>query len=216
MSMLTGKQINREVERGRICIDPFDPACLNANSYNLKLSNQLLVHEKNLIVHLRQQADWEAYRKFGSQPADWQPLILEPMDMKVKEATIGLCIPEQGLTLWPGALYLAATIETAGADVFIPCIEGRSSVGRLGICVHVTAGFGDLSFSGPANPANWTLELTVVHPIIVYAGVAICQIAFTTPKQDRDLGALPAYKGKYSGQRGPKSSGLWKDFHKEG
>lgn len=72
----------------------------------------------------------------------------------------------------------------------MPFIEGRSSVGRLGISIHVTAGFGDVGFIG-----RWTLEISVIHPIRVYAGVEICQIAFTDIVGEFDL-----YTGRYANQ----------------
>jgi dCTP deaminase len=81
-------------------------------------------------------------------------------------------------------------------------LEGRSSVGRLGLAVHITAGFGDDGFAG-----QWVLELATTHPLKVYPGVAICQVAYTAI-----VGESSAYRGKYQGQRGPVPSGLWKEF----
>jgi dCTP deaminase len=210
MSILTGKQILREVERGRIHINPFHEKRVNPNSYNLRLDSDLLVYEKNYCIH---EYLTEVLKHTGLVPVtlpEW--MRVEPLDMRVEEKTVPLKIPPEGLALFPQVLYLACTIETAGADVFVPAIEGRSSVGRFGMQVHITAGFGDLSFSGPGCPAQWTCEITVVHSAVVYSNVEICQIAFTMPYQDEDLGELPRYKGKYTGQRGPKPSGLWRDF----
>jgi len=87
-------------------------------------------------------------------------------------------------------LYLGTTLEIAGSNCCVPFIEGRSSVGRLGISIHVTAGFGDVGFIG-----RWTLEISVIHPIRVYAGVEICQIAFTDIVGEFDL-----YTGRYANQ----------------
>lgn len=210
MGMLSGPQIREEVRRGTIAIDPFHEAKLNPNSYDLSLDNQLKVYEKNFPVHTHMTRQLEV-RGVAYQPA----LEMAPLDMKAEEATVDLRIdPDAGLVLWPGVLYLACTIETAGSDVFVPSIEGRSSVGRLGLCVHMTAGFGDLGYSGPGRPAQWTCEITVVHPLRVYTEVALCQIVFQTPHHETALGPLPRYAGKYTGARGPKASGLWKDFKK--
>ena len=73
--------------------------------------------------------------------------------------------------LEPDTLYLGRTREFTKTDCFVPMLEGRSSVGRLGLFIHVTAGFGDVGFAG-----YWTLEIFCVQPIRIYAGVEICQI----------------------------------------
>jgi dCTP deaminase len=114
-----------------------------------------------------------------------------------------LYIPKSGRLLYPGGLYLGRTVEHTETKRFVPMIEGRSSVGRLGIFVHVTAGFGDIGFSG-----TWTLEITVVKPVIIYPFVPICQLYFHTVEGDFDL-----YKStKYQGQKKIVSSRFWKDI----
>src|SRR5688572_33064186 len=82
-------------------------------------------------------------------------------------------IPPEGLVLSPNQLYLGRTSERTETHNLVPQIEGRSSVGRLGLFVHVTAGFGDVGFTG-----FWTLEMFGVQPIRIYAGVPICQIFY--------------------------------------
>ena len=82
-------------------------------------------------------------------------------------------IPEDGLVLSPNQLYLARTAERTVTHNLVPQIEGRSSVGRLGLFVHVTAGFGDVGFSG-----YWTLEMFAVQPVRIYPGMPICQIFY--------------------------------------
>jgi len=112
-------------------------------------------------------------------------------------------IPEEGFWIYPGDFYLGATIEYTRTEGFAPFLEGRSSVGRLGLSVHATAGFGDDGFAG-----HWTLEIFTVKPIKIYAGIEICQIAYTTL-----LGERQPYAGKYANQGArPKESGLWRDF----
>lgn len=195
--MLTGPEIYRQIcesrRRGGIVIDPFRESALNPNSYNLRLADKLLIYEKDAQRHqLYTQLTWQTQ-------APWS---VEPLDMAVEEKTVSLTIPKEGLVLWPGILYLGSTVEYTETPEHVPAIEGRSSVGRLGVFVHVTAGFGDQNFKG-----DWTLELAVIRPVRVYAGVDICQISYHEP-----VGRPMPYRGRYQGQRGPKPSGLWRDF----
>jgi len=213
MGLLSGPEIVRQIEKGNIVIDPFDEARLNPNSYNLTMSPQLLAYKAPLVTRDDQlllfQNDWTQSAStppaFDSRAEGvwyWESVAL---DMKKDNPTQQLIIPEHGAMLFPGTLYLAATNEYTETHGFVPCIEGRSSVGRLGMCIHITAGFGDDGFCG-----TWTLEITVVHPLRVYANVPVCQIAYSTLE-----GARRPYVGKYSGQRGPKPSGFWKEFIKK-
>jgi dCTP deaminase len=126
-----------------ILIDPFDEARLNPNSYNLSLHDELLVYEEVVL------------------------------DMRKSNRVERISIPEDGLVLTPNQLYLGRTVERTETHNLVPMIEGRSSIGRLGLFVHVTAGFGDVGFSG-----YWTLEMFAVQPVKIYAGVPICQIFF--------------------------------------
>jgi dCTP deaminase len=126
-----------------IQIDPFDERNLNPNSYNLTLHHELLTYEE---------------------------LVL---DMRRANRVRRVEIPPEGLVLSPNQLYLARTIERTETHGFVPMIEGRSSIGRLGLFVHVTAGFGDVGFCG-----YWTLEMFAVQPVRIYAGVPICQIFY--------------------------------------
>jgi dCTP deaminase len=135
-----------EIQRrlgGDIVIDPFDPVRLNPNSYNLALHDELMVYEEVVL------------------------------DMRRANRVRRIVIPPEGLVLRPGQLYLGRTAERTETRNLVPMIEGRSSVGRLGLFVHVTAGFGDVGFRG-----FWTLEMFAVQPVRVYAGVPICQIFY--------------------------------------
>lgn len=127
----------------KIVIDPFEEANLNPNSYNLTLHNELLTYEEVVL------------------------------DMRQPNRVRRLMIPEEGLVLNPNQLYLGRTIERTETHGFVPMIEGRSSVGRLGLFVHVTAGFGDVGFCG-----FWTLEIFAVQPVRIYPYVQICQIFY--------------------------------------
>ena len=159
-----------------IVIQPFDPKRLNPNSYNLSLHNELLVYENRLL------------------------------DMKVPNPVKTLTIPESGLVLEPDKLYLGRTNEFTQTDRFVPMLEGRSSVGRLGLFIHVTAGFGDVGFAG-----YWTLEIFCVQPIRIYPNVEICQIYY----HDID-GEYDSYSsGKYQNNTGIQPSLLYRDFEKD-
>ena len=158
-----------------IVIQPFDPKRLNPNSYNLSLHNELLVYENRLL------------------------------DMKVPNPVKTLTIPESGLVLEPDKLYLGRTNEFTQTDRFVPMLEGRSSVGRLGLFIHVTAGFGDVGFAG-----YWTLEIFCVQPIRIYPNVEICQIYYHDIQGDYDL----YQSGKYQNNTGIQPSLLYRDFEK--
>src|SRR5438105_13393339 len=126
-----------------IVIDPFDESRLTPNSYKLTLHDELLTYEEVVL------------------------------DMREANRTRRLRIPKDGLVLTPQKLYLGRTVERTETHNFVPMIEGRSSIGRLGLFVHVTAGFGDVGFCG-----YWTLEMFAVQPVRIYAGVPICQIFY--------------------------------------
>ena len=128
-----------------IIIEPFDESQLNPNSVNLRLHDELMIYEE---------------------------LVL---DMKKPSRVRRISIPPEGVTLAPHQLYLGRTLERTETHDFVPMIEGRSSVGRLGLFVHVTAGFGDVGFCG-----FWTLEMFAVQPVRIYPGVPICQIYYHT------------------------------------
>ncbi len=132
-----------------IFINPFSPDQLNPNSYNLKLHHELLVYEDAVL------------------------------DMKKNNPVRKLTIPEEGLVLEPHKLYLGRTVETIKSEFYVPKLEGRSSIGRLGIVVHLTAGLGNIGSTG-----HWTLEITCVQPVRIYPNVAICQIYFHEIKGD--------------------------------
>jgi len=123
--------------------------------------------------------------------------------MKKENTATKIIIPEEGMILQPGKLYLGRTIEYTETDSFVPMLEGRSSIGRLGLFVHITAGFGDVGFSG-----YWTLEMFCVQPIKIYPGIQICQIFYHTIQGEYEL-----YKsGKYQKNQGIQPSLLFKDF----
>jgi len=174
--MLTGLEIRKQVEAGRIEIEDFRELQLNPNSYNLRLDDELFVY-KDFVL-----------------------------DMKKPNQGRFVKIPDGGLVLEPGVLYLGSTKERTFTEDYVPMLEGRSSVGRLGLFVHVTAGFGDVGFNG-----RWTLELSCVQPIRVYAGVDICQVFFHELTGEKTFYGL---SGKYQNAVGVQPSYLFRDFEK--
>ncbi|MCL1844215.1 MAG: dCTP deaminase [Defluviitaleaceae bacterium] len=171
--MILSGKMIREKIGKEIKITPFNEAAINPNSYNLTLHNELLVYDEEIL------------------------------DMKKPNSTKTLTIPEEGLVLQPGILYLARTNEYTETDKYVPMLEGRSSIGRLGLYVHVCAGFGDVGFKG-----FWTLEIHCVQPIRVYAGVGICQIYYHSIEGEYE----PYISGKYQNNKGIQPSLLYRDF----
>jgi len=171
--MILSGKTIKEKQGKEIIITPFNEKRVNPNSYNLTLHNELLVYESEIL------------------------------DMKKPNATRQLIIPEEGLVIHPGTLYLARTQEYTETYNYVPMLDGRSSVGRLGLFVHVCAGFGDVGFKG-----YWTLEIHCVQPIRIYSGFEICQIYYHTIE-----GAYEPYiSGKYQNNTGIQPSYLYKDF----
>ena len=159
-----------------IVIDPFDEKQINPNSYNLRLHDELLVYEE-IVLDLRRP---NRYRRY--------------------------VIPPEGLVLQPRQLYLGRTLERTETHNYVPMLEGRSSIGRLGLFVHVTAGFGDVGFCG-----FWTLEMFAVQPVRIYAGVPICQIFY-----HEIVGSYTEYTSdKYQHNRDIQPSLLFKELNPE-
>lgn len=125
--------------------------------------------------------------------------------MKKVNKTKSIVIPDEGMLLEPGRLYLGRTYEYTKTDKYVPMLEGRSSIGRLGLYIHVTAGFGDVGFSG-----YWTLEIQCIQPVKIYPMVEICQIYYHSIE-----GEYERYQsGKYQNNSGIQPSMLYKDFEK--
>lgn len=126
----------------------------------------------------------------------------EVLDVKEEQPTVAHLIPKEGFILQPGELYLGHTEERFGSTHHVPMIFGRSSVARLGLFVQITAPLGDLGFLG-----QWTLQLTCVRPLKVYAGMTIGQALFI-----KASGELAQYQGKYQGSVGASASQIFRDF----
>lgn len=123
--------------------------------------------------------------------------------MKKLNPTRRITIPEDGLILQPNRLYLGRTAEFTKTDGFVPMLEGRSSTGRLGLFIHVTAGFGDVGFSG-----YWTLVIFCVQPVKIHAGAEVCQIYYHKIEGGYD----PYCSGKYQNNSDIQPTLMYKDF----
>ncbi len=169
--ILTGPEITDAAGDGRITIEPFCPDQVNPNSYNVRLGETLLAYTDEVI---------DAYRP---------------------NPTRSVHLTSAGYVLQPDQLYLGHTMERVGSDSYVPLLFGRSSVGRLGLFVEITAPIGDIGFHG-----QWTLMLSPVRPLRVYPGMKIGQIMFFVA-----LGAVDLYQGKYQAAEGPQESRYWLD-----
>lgn len=157
-----------------IVIEPFDEKNLNPNSYNLSLHDELMTYEEVVL------------------------------DMREVNRVRRFHIPDSGIVLNPNQIYLGRTQERTETHDLVPMVEGRSSVGRLGLFVNVTAGFGDVGFSG-----FWTLAMFAVQPVRIYPGVPICQIFY-----HELTGKYDGYSSdKYHNNRDIQPSLLYKELN---
>ena len=185
--LLSDADLRKELEAGRLVLDPWDPAMLQPSSVDVRLDRFFRVFQNSRYTHIdpRQQQD---ELTTAVEPDDDDPFVLHP-----------------------GEFVLGSTFEHVGLpDDLVARIEGKSSLGRLGLLIHSTAGFIDAGFGG-----HITLELSNVAnlPITLYPGMKIGQISFlrmTTPA-DQPYGSS-SVGSKYQGQRGPTPSRYWENF----
>ena len=173
--MLTKSAIMEEMRKGNIIIQPFNQKQLNPNSYNVTLNERLERYTCNVL---------DAYKE---------------------NPTEEIIIPKEGYVLEPNVLYLARTNEYTETYNLVPGIDGRSSIGRLGIEIHRTAGFGDVGFRG-----TWTLEITAVMKVRVYPNMQIGQLYY-----EEITGEPTNYEGRYQDQIDATPCRLYKDFEQE-
>jgi len=171
--MILSGQRIKEKLGNDIIIEPYSEKQLNPNSYNLKLHNELIIYKNKTL------------------------------DMKYENEIEKITIPKEGLVIEPGKLYLGRTFEYTKTNNYVPMLEGRSSIGRLGLFIHVTAGFGDVGFKG-----FWTLEIMCIQPVRIYSHVEICQIFYHSIEGDY----TPYKSNKYQDNQGIQPSMLYKDF----
>jgi dCTP deaminase len=172
--ILADSAILQEIENGNIYLSPYDPKSLGSNSYDVHLSPKLAVYRDVCVVHSTPEnpvvSRWEDSMKMVPKSAHF-------LDSKLPNPVTQFEIPATGFLLMPGILYLGSTVEFTRTRGLVPYLEGKSSMGRLGIKVHVTAGKGDIGFEG-----HWTLEIEVTHPVMIYPGMAVAQLTYYAVK----------------------------------
>jgi dCTP deaminase len=141
--ILSDKEILNAINDGDIVIEPFDQSCLGTNSYDVHLGKYLATY-KDEVLDARKHNEIEIFE-----------------------------IPEEGFVLQPGTLYLGVTVEYTESHAAVPFLEGKSSVGRLGIDIHATAGKGDVGFCN-----TWTLEISCTQAVKIYFGMPIGQLIY--------------------------------------
>lgn len=178
--ILTDKKILEEMEKGTIVIDPFDRRNLGTNSYDVHLGKHLALYRNDIL------------------------------DARINNEVDRSIIPDEGLILLPHRLYLGVTEEYTETHAHVPFLEGKSSVGRLGIDIHATAGKGDVGFCN-----TWTLEISVKQPVRVYQRMPIGQLIYfeISGEIGTPYGEKPSAKYKTRTDR-PVGSMMWKNFQK--
>jgi dCTP deaminase len=170
--ILTGPKIKNEVVDGTITISPFEDKYINPNSYDFRLGNTLVIYKNNIL------------------------------DAREDNETELITISEEGYTLQPNILYLAHTMEKIGSNHYVPILRGKSSTGRMGLFINITADLIDIGSLG-----CFTLMLHAVQPLKVYPGMRIGQVTFWEV-----TGKINLYDGKYQGTTTPRASQAFKDF----
>ncbi len=197
MGILSGLEIAREVQSGAIQIEPFSERQVNPASYDLRLADQVVIY-RNAGMHPQEQMMCMSLP--GATP------VGVTIDSKKKLEVLATSVDEEGLLLKPGLLYLMCTVERVHTKKYVPVLDGKSSIGRLGIFTHATAGYGDPGFDG-----QYTLEVTVVHPVRIYPNMRFAQIRFHQLVGDvLDYQKTGHYTNRAS--RGPVPSLCWRQF----
>lgn len=170
--MLTGLEILRQASIGGLLIEPFDAGQLNPNSYDVRLGPIL-----------------RGWRKDGHTLDPQKPMPAPDYDIDLRDCPFGFVV-------LPDVLWLGHTFERIGSDRFVPSVDGKSSLARMGVSVHLTAGMSETGFEG-----QLTLEITAVLPIVLRHMMLVGQIVFDVP-----VGEITKYKGRYQGQTGVTES----------
>ena len=177
--ILTDSEILQQINLGRIVISPFNRKCLGSNSYDVHLGQDLAIYNQ------------------------------EHLDAKKHNQVLRFKIPDQGFLMEPDELYLGVTQEYTETHHHVPFLEGKSSVGRLGIDIHATAGKGDVGFCN-----HWTLEISVKKPVIIYSGMPIGQLIYFEIKGSIEYSYLQKPNAKYrSLSKLPMESMMFKNFN---
>jgi dCTP deaminase len=177
MSILSDKKILEAIEQGTILITPFRRECLGTNSYDVHLSKYFATY-RNRVLDAKQHN------------------IIEHFD-----------ISDTGFVLQPNTLYLGVTEEYTETHTTVPFLEGKSSVGRLGIDIHATAGKGDVGYCN-----TWTLEISCTQPVRIYAGMPIGQLIYFAVEGDIENLYNKKSDAKYNTRNAqPTESMMWKN-----
>ncbi|KQX61990.1 dCTP deaminase [Angustibacter sp. Root456] len=187
--LLSDRDITAEIDAGRVVLDPYDPAMLQPSSVDIRLDRffRLFDNHKYAVI----------------DPAEDQPDLTRLVEVD----------PDEPFVLHPGEFVLGSVYETVTLpDDVAARVEGKSSLGRLGLLTHATAGFIDPGFSG-----HVTLELSNVAtlPIKLWPGMKIGQLCFfrLSSAADHPYGS-EKYGSRYQGQRGPTASRSYQSFHR--
>jgi dCTP deaminase len=183
--ILSDRSIREEIDAGRVVIDPFDADCIQPSSVDLHVDSQFRVFANSRYPYIDVREE--------------QPDLTELVEVK----------PDEAFILHPGEFVLGSTLErVALPDDLVARLEGKSSLGRLGLLIHSTAGYVDPGWDG-----YLTLELSNVAnlPITLYPTMKIGQISFfrLTTAAETPYGSAG---NKYQGQRGPTPSRFYRDF----
>ena len=187
--LLSDRDIAAQIEAGRVRLDPYDPAMVQPSSVDVRLDRYFRLFDNHKYPVI--------------DPAQDQPELTRLVEVD----------PEEGFVLHPGEFVLGSTLETVTLpDDLAARVEGKSSLGRLGLLTHATAGFVDPGFSG-----HVTLELANVAtlPIKLYPGMKIGQFCFfrLSSASLHPYGSAK-YGSRYQGQRGPTPSRSFQGFHR--
>jgi dCTP deaminase len=176
--ILTDKQILSDIQKGTIVISPFRRSALGSNSYDVHLGPWLAMYREEIL------------------------------DAKRHNHIHTFRIPKEGLILVPSKLYLGVTKEYTETHRHVPFLEGKSSIGRLGIDIHATAGKGDIGFCN-----TWTLEISVRQPVRIYAGMPIGQMIYFEVSGKVEVPYYRKRTAKYKKRTTkPVESMMWKNF----
>ena len=187
--LLSDNDLRKELDAGRLGLDPFDPAMLQPSSIDVRLDRYFRVFDNSRYTHI------------------------DPMQQQDELTTLVEPVGEEPFVLHPGEFVLGSTFEAVSLpDDIAGRLEGKSSLGRLGLLTHSTAGFIDPGFSG-----HITLELSNVAnlPITLWPGMKIgqlCLFQLTSPAE-HPYGSTQA-GSRYQGQRGPTPSRAYLNFHR--
>lgn len=187
--LLSDRDIKAEIDSDRVRLDPYDPAMIQPSSIDVRLDKYFRLFDNHKYPVI--------------DPAQDQPDLTRLVEVE----------PDDGFVLHPGEFVLGSTLETVSLpDDLAARVEGKSSLGRLGLMTHATAGFVDPGFSG-----HVTLELSNVAtlPIILWPGMKVGQLCFfrLTSAAEKPYGS-EKYGSHYQGQRGPTASRSFQSFHR--